>query len=247
MHHVRGHIIQYFPISSSKKPSFDCTGVSLWNSHEAEANIRPQIQPLDAPFSSDVCSVVETDRGQRFVGISPRMSSSPPSHRAHHYSVTSLLWVPSLHFMFDFHIPSANLKNISNKTCMPERTSCWCAIWWCNSCYPTYFPKPARRQSSHAGSSNNITELQIGDCMKFTSIYILLGTFGGEWLQLGIDRINIQHPWQLWGNRLASWGLPFNICDVWSGSYCPLFHPVLAVDAHTEKEGGESAFLLLAA
>lgn len=40
----------------------------------------------------------------------------------------------------------------------------------------------------------------------------------------------------------ANGGLLSNICLVWLGSHCPMFHPLLAEGAHTEEESGESAF-----
>lgn len=43
-------------------------------------------------------------------------------------------------------------------------------------------PEPMRQEYRHAGDSvsHNVTELQIGGCMKITLIFILLKTFGGE-------------------------------------------------------------------
>lgn len=43
-------------------------------------------------------------------------------------------------------------------------------------------PEPMRQEYRHAGDSvsHNVTELQIGGCMKITLIFILLKTFGGK-------------------------------------------------------------------
>lgn len=179
--------------------------------------------------------------------------SSPPSHWALN-SLRQTLYSSFSHsisaFCIFFSTQSFSLKDTRNKICMP---SVALGVHVCGEipAAQLLIEKPLRqqcRQHSEKKIKNKKNHHRItkrGLYEKDSHLY----PAGDFWMRItlaGSCWNRYTAPWQLWEYWLVSWGLPFNISDVWSRGHCPSFHPILAVDAHTEGECGESAFLLLA-
>lgn len=147
--------------------------------------------------------------------------------------------------------PSTPLQHVALKTSpkeggekVQEKTH----TSWLQACIiVVQFPPSNLICQSHWGSSRGKQATQTAATSqdykweaerKITLIFIPLWTLAEKDLSRRSFWKRYPAPRQLWHHLLVSQGLLFNICYLWSGSHCPLVHPVLAVDAHTEGDGG---------
>lgn len=196
-------------------------------------HLQPQL--FKAHSSFDACDVQQRREIWR---VSPPSSTAPIVH-----------WCPlcsAIDAVPFYTTPTCSLKNITKRRGkkVQEKTH----TSWLQACIiVVQFPPSNLICQSHWGSSRGKQATQTAATSqdykweaerKITLIFIPLWTLAEKDLSRRSFWKRYPAPRQLWHHLLVSQGLLFNICYLWSGSHCPLVHPVLAVDAHTEGDGG---------
>lgn len=91
------------------------------------------------------------------------------------------IWITALQVLTLLNVKGHQQQNVHAEKETPPVTP---GTHFCGaiSAIRLLMPEPMRQEYRHAGDSvsHNVTELQIGGCMKITLIFILLKTFGGE-------------------------------------------------------------------